>query len=260
MNKFRVNQLRGIRYLTIPLFEQFRNLRHFITIRADANKETLDFNINSPENFESVIRSYIKVSEALDIDLSRLVVAKQIHGDRVVFVDERDLSLDFWRRKLENTDAMITNKKNIILLTLFADCVPIMVYDPVKHAIGLAHSGWKGTLLEIGVKTIKSMEKYFGSKPENLCVVLGPSIGPESFEVGIDVARKFRTKFGEEVVKNKGKRIFVDLWKSIELSLSKIGVKNIEITGIDTYSATSLFFSYRKEKTNKRFAVFMELL
>lgn len=140
------------------------------------------------------------------------------------------------------------------MVTTYADCMPIVAYDPNREVVGTAHSGWQGTLLQIGKELILKMNEEFSCNPQDIFVTIGPSIGPESFEVGEDVAFKFFIKFGRSVVIQKNGKFFVNLWKAVEISLKSTGIIHLEFSNIDTYKTTEYFYSYRKEKTKKRFA------
>jgi hypothetical protein len=148
-------------------------------------------------------------------------------------------------------DAMITNCENICLVAMGADCVPILIYDPENKAIGAVHAGWRGTAQSIAFETIKKMEFHFSSKPENLIAGLGPSIGPEVYEVDMPVYNSFLKSFSacHEIFKPlENGKFLLDLWNANKIQLTDAGLseKNIEISGFCTYSNHHLFFSSRK--------------
>lgn len=161
-------------------------------------------------------------------DTSDYMSVSQVHGDNVLVIKDRDI------KDLEG-DAMITDKKGIGLAIRVADCVPILFFDPVRSAIGLAHAGWRGTLKKITSKTIKSMKQYFDTTPKNLIVGIGPCICVKHYEV-------------DEAVLPGAKGHF-DLRIANRIQLIEAGVKtkNIEIMPYCTYERTDLFYSYRAE-------------
>ncbi|MBT1248282.1 peptidoglycan editing factor PgeF [Thermosipho sp. 1244] len=227
------------------MLHQFKKLFHVVTTRQNME---LDFSLESD--------SFRILSNILGIELDRMFFAKQVHGNVIKSVEEKDIK----RGVVYTADGLITNEKRIFLVMRFADCVPIIAYDSVKNVVGIAHSGWKGTLKDIPKKLILSMVKKYNSNPENIFVSLGPSISPESFEVGIEVKNMFSNKFGEKYIDVKNGKFFIDLWGIIEDELFNIGVRNIEISMVDTIKFNKYFYSYRKEKTKKRFAVIVGLI
>ncbi|SHE41723.1 conserved hypothetical protein [Marinitoga hydrogenitolerans DSM 16785] len=265
LGNFVLKQKEDICYLTIPIFEKYRNLFHLFTTRKTGyNGKDLNLGINTPTSLEEVYKNYLKLCRILNINTKNIVLSDQVHEDNILIVNDSYKSRNFlFDKKVKNADGLITNKKNIFLFTLYADCTPIYFYDPINEVIGVSHSGWKGTIKEIGKKTILKMKSVFNSQPENILIALGPSIGPESFEVRKDVKTLFEKKFGKEVIKPKNEEKFlINIWKAIEISLIEVGIKkeNILISNIDTYSNTDLFFSYRKEGNTGRMTTIMALI
>ena len=118
----------------------------------------------------------------------------------------------------KEVDGFITNTKGLVLTTFYADCVPLFFVDPVQKAIGLSHSGWRGTAGEIGRKTVEKMGEAYGTKPKDLIAVIGPSICEKCYEVGLDVSKKFPT---EVVIQKEDHRYHLDLWKANRMVLQK---------------------------------------
>ena len=116
-----------------------------------------------------------------------VVQAHQVHGDRVAVVESADLT----REDLEGFDALITDVPGVAIGARTADCIPVLMYDPVRRAVAAVHSGWKGTVLKIAAKTLSAMSREFGTRPADILAVIGPGIGPDSFQVGPEVARAF---------------------------------------------------------------------
>jgi YfiH family protein len=154
---------------------------------------------------------------------------------------------------------MISNESSVCLFLFAADCVPILFYDPVQHAIGAAHSGWGGTVKKIACETIFAMQHHFNSRPQDILVGIGPSISVKNYEVGDNVTQAVLKAFGTTdnlMIRNAqtGKMHF-DLWQTNKQMLMEIGVKNenIEISGLCTFGNPELFFSARKDEPTGRF-------
>ena len=148
-------------------------------------------------------------------------------------------------------DIILTDKLDVTLFMRFADCVPILVFDPRKAVIGVAHAGWMGTLRDVATNTVTALHKNYGSNPADIIACIGPSIGPDHYEVGADVILQVMQKFGDEsdqmLLSNNGK-IHFDLWKTNKLLLERAGVGKIEVAGICTACHTEDWYSHRAEK------------
>lgn len=189
------------------------------------------------------------------------VQAHQVHGDRTAVI----ISGDTTRDELDGYDAMITDRPGIAIGARTADCIPVLMYDPAHKAVAAVHSGWKGTVLKISAKTLAAMESEYGTRPSDILAVIGPGIGPDSFQVGPEVVHAFLDAGFPEVwpgfpdvriISDRGQRVpgsmsggwHIDLWQAIRWTLNMAGVhdSNIFISGIDTYTDTG-FFSARRE-------------
>lgn len=186
---------------------------------------------------------------SLGISQSQLVHANQVHGDNIQHVNSPGL--------YPATDAFITNSPDLFLVISVADCMPVMMFDPVNNAIANIHSGWRGTQKNIAGKTVKLMSEKFNTIPAELIVFMGPAISQKNFEVDEDVAGLFP---GEYVIPKPGSegKFLVDTGRMVFDSLVKEGVKetNIERSTICTYDENNMH-SYRRDKTlsGRMFAV-----
>lgn len=183
-----------------------------------------------------------------------VIQGHQIHGTEVAIIERPDMT----REDLEGYDAFITSLPGVSIGVRTADCVPILLSDPVNRVIAAIHSGWKGTVQKIAMKTIGIMETRFKTRPEDIVAVIGPSIGLASFQVGEEVAIKFKEAdfpmdsiwsfqgLGNGSPMSGGHHI--DLWEANKWILLESGVKeeNIWISGIDTFLSPD-FFSARRE-------------
>lgn len=181
-----------------------------------------------------------------------VVQPHQVHGDRVAVVIDKETT----REQLEGIDALITNQIDCPIAVRTADCVPILLFDPIQNAVAAVHAGWRGTAKRIVEKTISRMSVEYGTKPDDILAVIGPSIGPDSFFVHDDVKQVFSVGgFPIDLIcKAHGTDAYlIDLWFANKWLLEQTGVKtnNIQITGICTYFHHDKFYSARYEKNNK---------
>ena len=152
---------------------------------------------------------------------------------------------------VRRADIILTDKGDLTLYMRFADCVPIMVHDPKNGVVGVAHAGWLGTLRDVATSTIEAMKKQYGSSPADIIAGIGPSIGPDHYEVGADVIVKVMEKFGddsEQLLTSHNGKIHFNLWKTNKILLERAGVENIQVAGICTACNTQDWFSHRAEK------------
>lgn len=168
-----------------------------------------------------------------------VVGAKQVHGDAIKLVTEAG--------EWEGYDAFITNKAGLLLSVTLADCTPILIYDPVHKAIGAAHSGWKGTVLQIAVKTFVALKEAFGTAPQDCYVYIGCSISKEAFEVGEEVAVQFDDSVTS--IHLESGKYHVDLKTANRNMILAAGVpdEQIEVSAYCSYFDNDRFYSYRKE-------------
>ena len=148
-------------------------------------------------------------------------------------------------------DIILTDKKDVTLFMRFADCVPLMLHDPQTGVIGVAHAGWMGTLRDVAASTVNAMKKHYGSNPSDIIVGIGPSIGPDHYEIGADVILQVMQTFGddsERVLKSHRGKIHFNLWEANRMLLERAGVQQIEISGLCTACNTQDWYSHRAEK------------
>ena len=187
----------------------------------------------------------------------QLAQVRQVHSSKVI-------KANFPVDAIEEGDAITTDQRGLLLLMRFADCVPILFFDQENQAISIAHAGWKGTLMGVAAEVVKEMESQYGTSPGRLKVGIGPSIGPDHYQVGSDVIAEAKRAFPEEygqVLIEDDEGVKLDLWKSNEIHLRKSGVTQIETAGICTGCFTDLWYSHRAEKgTTGRFAAVIGLM
>lgn len=215
-----------------------------------------------------VIENRQRIAEMLGLDLKQFVTAQQVHGDRIYVVQESDRGRGAcdYATAVPETDGLITDRQGIALMMFFADCVPVMLVDPVRRAIGICHAGWRGTVAQIPLRTVQRMTEAFGSRPADILAAIAPSIGPCCYEIDEAVERQVRMAFGEKadrlLKKQSNQKWLLDLWQANEISLLEAGVPemNIQASGICTNCNSKLFYSYRADhgKTG-RLAVILAL-
>jgi YfiH family protein len=214
---------------------------------------TMNFTFTRGDNPDHVHENYRRMAKALGVDVEKMVLSYQTHTTNVRLVTECDAGKGIVKeREYKDVDGLVTNVPGITLVTFYADCVPLYFLDPVHKAIGLSHSGWRGTVNRMGKATVKKMEESFGTRAEDIIACIGPSICRTCYEVGNEVAEEFRKGFDENywkeilTVKENGKYL-LDLWKANEIVLLETGIRkdNIQITDICTHCNSDYLFSHR---------------
>jgi YfiH family protein len=192
-----------------------------------------------------VVENRQRIFENAGRPVSTIYDVWQVHSAEVVCTDiPRPLD-----QEPVKADAIITSNPAVTLFMRFADCVPILLFDPVKKVAGLVHSGWMGTVQRISKFTIEKMVSEFGCRPEDILAGIGPSIGPDHYEVGENVIDQVKETFSyaPEVLIYKGNSCYLDLWKLNERILRDSGVKSIEQSLLCTACDRRHWYSHRAE-------------
>lgn len=204
-----------------------------------------------------VLENQERVFKALSLDPATVFDVWQVHSAEVVIGEAPRAG-----RTHQKADVILTNQPGIALLMRYADCVPIMLYDPTRQAIGLAHAGWLGTVRGAARAAVQGMVASFGSRPGDILAGIGPSIGPDHYEVGEDVIAAFEMSFGKQThdyIHGNG-RTYLDLWSANKHLLEAAGVTQIEIAGMCTACDLSAWYSHRAEGGQTgRYAAVMSL-
>jgi hypothetical protein len=163
----------------------------------------------------------------------------------------------------QKADIIVTSNPQITLFMRFADCVPIYLYDPHTQTIGMVHAGWLGTVRRAAEVAVQAMNQTFGSSPSSILAGIGPSIGPDHYEVGENVIKQFSSSFGaqaSEHIINKDEKTYLNLWSANQHLLMEQGVSEIEIAGVCTVCNNDDWFSHRAERGKTgRFAGLLNL-
>ena len=213
----------------------------------------MDMGLKTNGSVESIRENLAIIYEVMGKEPRELFSGFQTHTDHVAIVSSIDDGSYYAAGKyFMETDGLITDIPNIALATRFADCTPILLFDPVKRVHGNIHSGWKGSLKEIGGKAVDKMVEEYNSNPQDIIVILGPAIGKDDFEVDIDVMQLFKEKFmfHDDVITRKNDiKYCIDLKEIIKRTLMDkgIGKNNIHSVDISTFKDPNLH-SYRRDK------------
>ena len=243
------------------LLNRYPTVTHTFTTRqggiskAPYSSNNLAFHVGDSK--EDVLVNHQNLANTLNYNNEGLVHMKQIHSDIIVIVDPKIHNF----KNPPECDALITDKPNIPLMVMTADCTPVLLFDPVKNVIAVAHAGRAGAIKGIVPKTIKKMSSDFGSKIENITVILGPSISGCCYEVGEKIAKEVEVDGYGFAVIEKDERYYLEVNAIIHKQLQESGVKkeNIEDLTICNACENQDFFSYRadKQKTGRIAGVLM---
>ena len=246
-------------YLSFSSYEALPYIRHMFTTREGGVSkdiyESLNLSFTRGDDETAVLENYRRGAQALGTSIDHIVTSDQTHTTNVRPVGKEDLGKGITRpRDYKDVDGMITDQPGVLLATFYADCVPLYFVDPVHKAIGLSHSGWRGTVGRMGQATVEAMERSFGSQPKDLLCAIGPSICQDCYEVSRDVAEAFIFAFPthEKEILQAGAlgKYQLDLWKANEIVLTEAGVlkEHIDLAGLCTCCNSSILFSHRASK------------
>lgn len=195
---------------------------------------------------QAVAENHRLMYAGLGLDRAQACTVWQVHGADTVLVNHPPQG----RKWLNRADGMASDQVGLPLVMRYADCTPIFYYDPAHHAVGIAHAGWRGTLDGAQISVVETMRQAFGSRPAELQVGIGPSIGPAHYQVGPEVVAQVQAVFGytDGIIRRaEDGSAYFDLWEANRRLLEGIGVQQIEVAGICTYQRTDEFFSHRGE-------------
>lgn len=247
----------GVEYLSYPLLEKTEMVNHGFSTRIGGVSEgvcsSMNLSFARGDKEEAVRENFRRIAAALDVKVENMVFSKQTHTTNVRVVTEEDRGkgtvkpLDY-----DQVDGLVTNIPGLCLATFYADCVPLFFVDPVQKAIGLSHSGWRGTVGKIGKITVETMRKEYGTDPADVLAAVGPSICQKCYEVSEDVIEQFRInyeqKYWEELFyKKENGKFHLNLWKANEIVFGEAGIKaeHIAVTNVCTCCNPDVLFSHR---------------
>jgi hypothetical protein len=247
-----------MKFITSNILAQYDSITHAFLTRiggvSSGSFSSLNFNNNEGENHLNIDRNRAIVGKFLGFNPDSLITTNQVHRDNILIIDSPPevFQDQFTDAKKASADAILTNQKGVVIGILTADCLPIILVDPVKRVAGIVHAGWRGTAKGICQNAIKSLSDNFESKPEDILAALGPSIGPCCYEVGIDVVdhlASMASRTNEILLEVEKDRWKLDLRKANlnQLVECKVAKKSISVSDLCTSCNTDLFFSHRKE-------------
>ena len=242
--------------LHYPMLEETGIVEHCFSTRLGGVSEdiysTLNFSFSRGDNPEAVLENYRRVAEVFGKTVDDFVCTDQTHTTTVLRVGKKEGGYGVTKeRPYTDVDGLITDEAGVILSTFYADCVPLYFVDPVHKAIGLSHSGWRGTVGRMGQKTLDAMKEAFGTNPADVYAAIGPSICQDCYEISEDVAEHFYEEFathGDEILINKGNGKYqLDLWKTNEIVMLEAGIlpEHLAVTNICTCCNAEVLFSHR---------------
>ncbi|MGC9349252.1 MAG: peptidoglycan editing factor PgeF [Anaerolineae bacterium] len=210
------------------------------------------------DDAKDVRENHRRAFAALDISETQVISPHQVHGAKVAEVGVRDAG-----KVIPDTDALITREQGVALLLRFADCVPVLFYDPVHRVAGLAHAGWRGVAAGVAPITVQAMMRRYGARPEDVWAGVGPSIGQHHYRVGVEVVDAVCATLPAEasVALKKDGSWYLDLPGAVFAQLRAVGVRQVELSDICTACRTDEWYSHRAESgTTGRFGVLAMLI
>ena len=244
-------------YLEYPLLTDTKIVHHGFSTRLGGVSQgcyaSMNLSCTRGDDEAAVRENYRRIAKSIGVKCENMVLSQQTHTTNVRVVTEKDKGkgivkpLDY-----TDVDGMVTNIHGICLVTFYADCVPLYFVDPVQKAIGLSHSGWRGTVGKIGKETIRKMEEQYGSDPKDILAAVGPSICKDCYEVSEDVILEFQKNFKERYWKDlfyrkENGKYQLDLWKANEIIFKESGIlpEHIAVTNVCTHCNSEILYSHR---------------
>jgi YfiH family protein len=215
--------------------------------------DTLNVGHTVGDDPTTVAENHLRIYAHLDVDPQQVASPQQVHGNRIAAV-----TADIQESGLSGTDGLVTRTPGVALLLRFADCQPILLYDPENHALGLVHAGWRGVAQAIARRAVEAMQAAFGTRPEALIAGLGPAIGPCCYTVGQNVASAmgYALPDWKQAMSQQADGWHLDISGANAQQLTASGVRQIEQAQLCTACHSNLFFSHRASHGRTgRFAV-----
>ncbi len=258
-------------YLTYKKIDEIEFVKHCFSTRlggvSEGEFESMNLSFGRGDSKENVIENYKKLCSSVGFDFETLVASAQDHNSVVRCVTSSERGIGITKpRDMESVDALITNEKNVTLVTYYADCTPLYFVDTNKKVIGLAHAGWRGTVKRIGQEVIKSMEENYSSQAEDIIVAIGPAISQCCYEVDEECCKHFKEmkdlNTDRFIEKKENGKYMLDLLEANRQIVLKSGVKesNIVISDLCTKCNSELLWSHRETKGKRGgMAAFMSI-
>ncbi len=205
--------------------------------------QSLNMSISTGDIIENVRENRRRAFHALGLPMNSIATVWQVHGTRTLAINKKPCDPS------TKADALITATIGVSLFMRFADCVPILLYDPVQHAAAIAHAGWRGTVSGMAQTVVREMGRNFGCRPTDILAAIGPSISAERYPVSAEVASAARHAFPDcdDVMPVHNGVAHFDLWAANQRALRRCGVNTIELSGLCTAANSDRFFSHRAD-------------
>ena len=266
------NQVGEVLFLTYPILDQTGIVKHGFSTRIGGVSEgylgSMNLSFTRGDKEEAVRENYMRMAKALRVDADSFVFSQQTHTTNVRAVSFQDKGRGLLTPlTYQDVDGLITNVPGLTLTTFYADCVPLYFVDPVHKAIGLSHSGWRGTVGRMGAVTLQRMQEEYGTDPANVIAAIGPSICQDCYEVSEDVIQEFQDTFEPKFHKQlfyrkENGKYQLNLWAANEIVLTEAGVprEQIAITNVCTCCNGDKLFSHRASQGKRgNLAAFLAL-
>lgn len=256
----KIHEQKGVYWLTYPALDKEKQFLHGFSTRlggvSGEHLYSMNLSFSRGDKEENVKENFRRIASAIGFSEENMVFSDQTHTANIRKVTKADCGKGFSRKRdYKDIDGLITNEPEVVLTTFFADCVPVFLIDPVRRAIGLVHSGWRGTVSKISQAAIRCMQEEYGSQPEEILAAVGPSICQDCYEVSRDVIEEFQKHFDQKhwqdlfYAKSDGK-YQLNLWKANEIILREAGIleDHISITDLCTCCNSEFLYSHRASK------------
>ena len=227
---------------------------------------SLNLGVHTKDDIEAVRQNFTLFCRDVSVDPQHLVLSEQVHGTAIYTAEQRDAGKGLYRASdLSGIDGLITNQPGVALATFYADCTPILLFDPARKVIASVHSGWRGTVAKIVQRAVLIMNKQYDCSGDNILVAIGPSIKQCHFAVDEDVYLEFLLHFrgaAERCTKQKDGKFYIDTDALLVQSLLEMGIsqEHISICKRCTHCDDDLFFSHRREGQTGRMCAVIELI
>lgn len=253
----KVQEREGVTWLSYPQFEKLPGFVHGFSTRLGGVSRgiysSMNLSFTRGDREEDVRENYRRISSAMGFSWQNLVTSDQTHTANVRVITEEDRGNGITRpRPYEAVDGMVTNVPGLVLATFYADCVPLYFVDPVHKAVGLSHSGWRGTAAGIGRVTVEKLRECYGSDPAEIYAAVGPSICQDCYEVSEDVILEFQKAFPEKLwpllfYEKPDHKYQLNLWEANRQIFLEAGIlpEHISMPNLCTCCNPEFLFSHR---------------
>ncbi len=250
-----VHSTAGVPYYSFPSFDRIPFIRHGFSTRLGGVStdvfSSMNLSFTRGDDEEAVRQNFERFCNAIGVDWKRVVISAQEHHTVVRKITAEDIGRGITReREYTDVDGLMTDVPGVVLCTQYADCVPLFFADPIKRVVATSHSGWKGTVAQIGAVTVRRMQETYGCDPKDVLAGIGPSIGPCCFEVDSPVYEAFAALpfVDSQIVHEDGNgKYHIDLWETNRRILLQAGLlpEHITVTDLCTKCHSDTFWSHR---------------